>query len=144
MARIAGVDLPRDKRVEVALTYIYGVGPSRALQILRATNVSPETRVRNLSEDEVTRLREFVDRSYRVEGDLRREVAMDIRRLQEIGAYRGIRHRRALPVRGQRSRTNARTRKGPKKTVGVRRRATTAIPAAPAATPTAPAPKTSS
>lgn len=144
MARIAGVDLPRDKRVEVALTYVYGVGPSRALQILRATNVSPETRVRNLSEDEVTRLREFVDRSYRVEGDLRREVAMDIRRLQEIGSYRGIRHRRGLPVRGQRSKTNARTRKGPKKTVGVRRRATTAIPAASAATPTAPAPKTSS
>ncbi len=148
MARIAGVDLPRDKRVEAALTYIYGVGPSRALQILQATNVSPETRVRNLSEDEVTRLREFVDRSYRVEGDLRREVAMDIRRLQEIGAYRGIRHRRGLPVRGQRSRTNARTRKGPKKTVGVRRRTATAIPggpaAAPAATPTAPAPKTAS
>lgn len=145
MARIAGVDLPRDKRVEVALTYIYGVGPSRALQILRATNVSPETRVRNLSEDEVTRLREFVDRSYRVEGDLRREVAMDIRRLQEIGSYRGIRHRRGLPVRGQRSKTNARTRKGPKKTVGVRRRATTGFPAAtPAATPAAPAPKTSS
>lgn len=145
MARIAGVDLPRDKRVEVALTYVYGVGPSRALQILRATNVSPETRVRNLSEDEVTRLREFVDRSYRVEGDLRREVAMDIRRLQEIGSYRGIRHRRGLPVRGQRSKTNARTRKGPKKTVGVRRRATTGFPAAtPAATPAAPAPKTSS
>lgn len=144
MARIAGVDLPRDKRVEVALTYIYGVGPSRALQILRATNVSPETRVRNLSEDEVTRLREFVDRSYRVEGDLRREVAMDIRRLQEIGSYRGIRHRRGLPVRGQRSKTNARTRKGPKKTVGVRRRAKTGFPAAPAATATAPAPKTSS
>lgn len=145
MARIAGVDLPRDKRVEVALTYIYGVGPSRALQILRATNVSPETRVRNLSEDEVTRLREFVDRSYRVEGDLRREVAMDIRRLQEIGSYRGIRHRRGLPVRGQRSKTNARTRKGPKKTVGVRRRTTTGFPAAtPAATATAPAPKTSS
>jgi small subunit ribosomal protein S13 len=145
MARIAGVDLPRDKRVEVALTYIYGVGPSRALQILRATNVSPETRVRNLSEDEVTHLREFVDRSYRVEGDLRREVAMDIRRLQEIGSYRGIRHRRGLPVRGQRSKTNARTRKGPKKTVGVRRRTTTGFPAAtPAATPAAPAPKTSS
>lgn len=145
MARIAGVDLPRDKRVEAALTYIYGVGPSRALQILRATNVSPETRVRNLSEDEVTRLREFVDRSYRVEGDLRREVAMDIRRLQEIGSYRGIRHRRGLPVRGQRSKTNARTRKGPKKTVGVRRRATTGFPAAtPAATPAPPAPKTSS
>ena len=146
MARIAGVDLPRDKRVEVALTYIYGVGPGRARQILRATNVSPETRVRNLSEEEVTRLREFLDRSFRVEGDLRREVAMDIRRLVEIGAYRGIRHRRGLPVRGQRTRTNARTRKGPKKTVGVRRRATTGAPtAAPAAAPTAaPAPKTSS
>jgi small subunit ribosomal protein S13 len=125
MARIAGVDLPRDKRIEAALPYIYGVGPGRARQILRATSVNPETRVRNLSEEEVTRLREFIDRSYKVEGDLRREVAMDIRRLVEISAYRGLRHRRGLPVHGQRTRTNARTRKGPKKTVGVRRKAPT-------------------
>jgi len=123
MARIAGVDLPRDKRVEVALTYIFGVGSGRARQILSASGVSPETRVRNLSEEEVTRLREFIDRSYKVEGDLRREVTMDIRRLMEIGSYRGQRHRKGLPARGQRTRTNARTRKGPKKTVGVRRAA---------------------
>ncbi|KRT77481.1 MAG: 30S ribosomal protein S13, small subunit ribosomal protein S13 [Armatimonadetes bacterium CSP1-3] len=121
MARIAGVDLPREKRVEVALTYVYGVGLSRARQILQATNVKPDTRVRNLTEEEVTRLREFIDRSFKVEGDLRREVAMDIRRLTEIGSYRGQRHRKGLPVHGQRTRTNARTRKGPKKTVGVRR-----------------------
>jgi small subunit ribosomal protein S13 len=121
MARIAGVDLPRDKRVEVALTYIYGIGLSRARRILEATNVSPDTRVRNLTEEEITRLREFIDRHFKVEGDLRRDTAMDIRRLTEIGSYRGLRHRRGLPVRGQRTRTNARTRKGPKKTVGVRR-----------------------
>jgi small subunit ribosomal protein S13 len=125
MARIAGVDLPREKRVEAALPYIYGIGPSRALQICRATNVSPDTRVKNLAEDEVTRLRDFIERNFKVEGDLRRDVAMDIRRLVEIGAYRGIRHKRSLPVRGQRTRTNARTRKGPKKTVGVRRKAAT-------------------
>lgn len=123
MARIAGVDLPRDKRVEVALTYVYGVGLGRSREILRATNVSADTRVRNLTEEEVTRLREFIDRSYKVEGDLRREVAMDIRRLVEIGSYRGLRHKKGLPVRGQRTRTNARTRKGPKKTVGVKRMA---------------------
>lgn len=123
MARIAGVDLPRDKRVEVALTYVYGVGLGRAREILRATNVSADTRVRNLTEEEVTRLREFIDRSYKVEGDLRREIAMDIRRLVEIGSYRGLRHKKGLPVRGQRTRTNARTRKGPKKTVGVKRMA---------------------
>ncbi|MDQ7829481.1 MAG: 30S ribosomal protein S13 [Armatimonadota bacterium] len=123
MARIAGVDLPRDKRVEVALTYIYGIGLSRARQILAATGVNPDTRVRNLSEDEVTRLREYIDRHFKVEGDLRRDVAMDIRRLVEIGSYRGLRHRRGLPVRGQRTRTNARTRKGPKKTVAGRRKA---------------------
>jgi small subunit ribosomal protein S13 len=131
MARIAGVDLPRDKRVEVALTYIFGVGIGRARQILAATGVSPETRVRSLSEEEVTRLREFIDKSYKVEGDLRREVTMDVRRLMEIGSYRGQRHRKGLPVRGQRTRTNARTRKGPKKTVGVRRAAKT--PGGPAA-----------
>lgn len=139
MARIAGVDLPREKRVEVALTYIFGVGIGRARQILTATGVSPETRVRNLSEEEVTRLREFIDRTYKVEGDLRREVTMDIRRLMEIGSYRGQRHRKGLPVRGQRSRTNARTRKGPKKTVGVRRAVRTTTPGAPAP---APAPRT--
>ncbi len=117
MARIAGVDLPRDKRVEVALTYIFGVGLPRAQQLLAATNVNPDTRVRNLTEEEVTRLRDFIDRNYKVEGDLRRDIAMDIRRLVEIGAYRGTRHKKSLPVRGQRTRTNARTRKGRKKTV---------------------------
>ncbi len=117
MARIAGVDLPRDKRVEVALTYIFGIGLPRAQQLLAVTNVSPDTRVRNLTEEEVTRLRDFIDRNYKVEGDLRRDMAMDIRRLVEIGAYRGLRHKKNLPVRGQRTRTNARTRKGRKKTV---------------------------
>ena len=121
MARIAGVDLPRDKRVEVGLTYIYGIGRSRAGEILSITGISADTRVRNLTDEEVTRLREVIDRNYKVEGDLRRDVAMDIRRLIEIGSYRGLRHRRGLPVRGQRTRTNARTRKGPKKTVGARR-----------------------
>ena len=121
MARIAGVDLPRDKRVEVGLTYIYGIGRSRAGEILSITGISADTRVRNLTHEEVTRLREVIDRNYKVEGDLRRDVAMDIRRLIEIGSYRGLRHRRGLPVRGQRTRTNARTRKGPKKTVGARR-----------------------
>ncbi len=118
MARIAGVDLPRDKRVEVALTYIFGVGLSRAQQALAATNISPDTRVRNLTEEEVTRLRDYIDRNYKVEGDLRRDIAMDIRRLVEIGSYRGLRHKKNLPVRGQRTRTNARTRKGPRRTVG--------------------------
>ncbi len=141
MARIAGVDLPRDKRIEAALPYVFGVGASRAREICRATGVNPETRVRALAEDEVTRLREYIERTYKVEGDLRRDIAMDIRRLVEIGAYRGTRHKRSLPVRGQRTRTNARTRKGPKKTVGVRRRAAGAAAAArPAAAP-APAPK---
>ena len=131
MARIAGVDLPRDKRVEVALTYIYGIGRSRAREILQTTGVDPNTRVRNLTEEENTRLREVIDRNYKVEGDLRREVAMDIRRLIEIGSYRGLRHRKGLPVRGQRTRTNARTRKGPRKTVGARRvKATPGVPAA--------------
>ncbi|HTD46004.1 MAG TPA: 30S ribosomal protein S13 [bacterium] len=118
MARIAGVDLPREKRVQVALTYIYGIGRSRANEILQITGVNPDTRVRSLTDEEVTRLREVVDRNYKVEGDLRRDVAMDIRRLIEIGSYRGQRHRKGLPVRGQRTRTNARTRKGPRKTVG--------------------------
>jgi small subunit ribosomal protein S13 len=131
MARIAGVDLPRDKRVQVALTYIYGIGRSRANEILQITGVNSDTRVRSLTEEEVTRLREVIDRNYKVEGDLRRDVAMDIRRLVEIGSYRGQRHRKGLPVRGQRTRTNARTRKGPRKTVG-RSRAKAPAAAAPA------------
>ena len=117
MARIAGVDLPRDKRVDIALRYIYGIGPTRAGQIVSSTGVDSGTRVRDLSEDEVSRIREFIDREYKVEGDLRREVAQDIKRKIEIGCYQGIRHRRSLPVRGQRTHTNARTRKGPRKTV---------------------------
>ena len=122
MARIAGVDLPRDKRVEVGLTYIYGIGRSSSEDILQRAGVDTSTRVRNLTESEVSRLREIIDREYRVEGDLRREVQMNIKRLMEIGSYRGLRHRRSLPVRGQRTRTNARTRKGPKKTVAGRGR----------------------
>jgi len=121
MARIAGVDLPRDKRVEIALTYIYGIGRTRAKQILAMTGVNPDTRVRELTEDEISRLREAIDKNFVVEGDLRREVQLNIKRLIDIGCYRGLRHRRGLPVRGQRTRTNARTRKGPRKTVGVRR-----------------------
>jgi small subunit ribosomal protein S13 len=122
MARIAGVDLPRDKRVEAALPYIYGIGLSNGRKILAEAGVNPDTRVRDLTEDEVTRLREVIDRGYRVEGDLRREVQLSVKRLMDIGSYRGIRHRRGLPVRGQRTKTNARTRKGPKRTVGVRRK----------------------
>jgi small subunit ribosomal protein S13 len=122
MARIAGVDLPRDKRVEAALPYIYGIGLSNGRKILAEAGVNPDTRVRDLTEDEVTRLREVIDRGYRVEGDLRREVQYNIKRLIDIGSYRGLRHRRGLPVRGQRTKTNARTRKGPKRTVGVRRK----------------------
>jgi small subunit ribosomal protein S13 len=122
MARIAGVDLPRDKRVEVALTYIYGIGRSTSKKILSQSGVDPDTRVRDLAETDVTRLREVIDRNYRVEGDLRREVTMNIKRLQEIGCYRGLRHRRNLPVRGQRTRTNARTKRGSRKTVPGRRR----------------------
>jgi small subunit ribosomal protein S13 len=122
MARIEGVDLPRNKRVEVALTYIYGIGPTRARSILAATNVNPDTRVNDLSEAEVNSLREFISKSYKVEGDLRREVQMSIKRLIEIGCYRGLRHRRNLPAHGQRTRTNARTSKGPKKTVAGRGR----------------------
>jgi small subunit ribosomal protein S13 len=118
MARIAGVDLPREKRVEIGLTYIYGVGRTRAVQALAAAGVDPSTRIRDLSEDQVRRLRDFIDASFKVEGDLRREVAQNIKRKVEIGSYQGIRHRRGLPVRGQRTHTNARTRKGPKRTVG--------------------------
>jgi len=117
MARIAGIDLPRDKRVEVGLTYIYGIGRARSNEILRQAQIHPDTRVRELTEAEVARLREFIDQNYRVEGDLRREVQMNIKRLMEIGCYRGLRHRQGLPVRGQRTRTNARTRRGPRKTV---------------------------
>jgi len=122
MARIAGVDLPRDKRVEVGLTYIYGIGRSTSREILSITGINPDTRVRDLTEAEIVRLREVIDRNYQVEGDLRREVAMNIKRLQEIGCYRGLRHRRNLPVYGQRTRTNARTKRGPRKTVPGRRR----------------------
>jgi len=117
MARIAGVDLPRDKRAEIGLTYIYGVGRSRSGDILRKAGVDPDTRVRDLTESEIAALREVIDREYQVEGDLRRELQMNIRRLLDIGCYRGLRHRRNLPVRGQRTRTNARTRRGPRKTV---------------------------
>ena len=122
MARIAGVDIPREKRVEVSLTYIYGIGLPTSQRILAQTNVNPDTRVRDLTEDQVNRLRELIDRRHKVEGDLRREVALNIKRLIEIGSYRGLRHRRNLPVRGQRTKTNARARRGPKKTVGVRRK----------------------
>ena len=117
MARIAGVDLPRDKRIEIGLTYIFGLGRKSANDILAATGINPDTRVRDLTEDEVAKLREHIDHNYTVEGDLRRTVAFDIKRLIEIGSYRGLRHRKGLPVRGQRSKTNARTRKGPRKTI---------------------------
>ena len=122
MARIAGIDIPREKRVEVALTYIYGVGLSSSQKILKQTNINPDTRVRDLTEDQVNRLREVIDRSFKVEGDLRRETALNIKRLIEIGSYRGMRHRRNLPSRGQRTKTNARQRRGPKKTVGARKK----------------------
>lgn len=117
MARIAGVDLPRDKRVEIALTYIYGIGRKTACDIIAATGVNPDIRVRDLTEDDVSKLREYIDHNCRVEGDLRRDIAFDIKRLIEIGCYRGVRHRKNLPCRGQRSKTNARTRKGPRKTM---------------------------
>ena len=117
MARISGVDLPREKRVEIGLTYIYGIGRTSADKILAAANVNPDTRVRDLTDDEVRRISEILNTEYTVEGDLRREIAMNIKRLQEIGCYRGIRHRKGLPVRGQKTKTNARTRKGPRKTV---------------------------
>ena len=122
MARIAGVDLPRDKRMEIALTYIYGIGLKSSKDILAATGVDPDIRVRDLTEDDISKLREAIDNSYRVEGDLRRDVALDIKRLIEIGSYRGLRHRKGLPVRGQRTRTNARTRKGPAKTIANKRK----------------------
>ena len=118
MARIAGVDLPREKRVEIGLTYIYGIGRVTALKILAEAGVDPDTRVKDLTEEEAGKIRKIIDAEYMVEGDLRREVSLNIKRLMEIGSYRGIRHRRGLPVRGQKTKTNARTRKGPKKTVG--------------------------
>jgi small subunit ribosomal protein S13 len=122
MARISGIDLPRDKRVEIGLTYIYGIGLHTSQTLLQRTGISPDTRVRNLSDDEVNRLRDIVDREMRVEGDLRREVSMNIKRLMDIGSYRGLRHRRGMPVRGQRTKTNARTRRGPKRAIGVRKK----------------------
>jgi small subunit ribosomal protein S13 len=123
MARLAGVDLPREKRMEIALTYIYGVGRTRAKQTLAATGVSPDLRARDLTDDDIVSLREYLDANYKIEGDLRREVAADIRRKVEIGCYQGLRHRRGLPVRGQRTKTNARTRKGPKRTVAGKKKA---------------------
>ena len=117
MARISGVDLPREKRIEIGLTYIFGIGRKTARDIIKATGINPDTRVKDLTEDDVSKLREYIDRNVKVEGDLRRETAFDIKRLVEIGCYRGVRHRKNLPVRGQRSKTNARTRKGPKKTI---------------------------
>jgi small subunit ribosomal protein S13 len=122
MARIAGVDLPRQKRVDIALRYLYGIGPARAVEVLEKAQVDPAIRVKDLSEAEVTRIRTIIDRDFKVEGDLRREVAMNIKRMQEISTYRGLRHRRALPVRGQRTRTNARTKRGTRKTVAGRKR----------------------
>jgi small subunit ribosomal protein S13 len=122
MARIAGVDLPREKRVEIGLTYIFGIGRPKAKEILKKTGISPDTRVRDLSDDEISSLRETIDRSYQVEGDLKREIAMNIKRLIDIGSYRGRRHRSGLPVRGQRTKTNARTRKGPSRALGGRKR----------------------
>jgi small subunit ribosomal protein S13 len=122
LARIAGVDIPRETRVVISLTYIHGIGPTSSQQILSAANVPQATRVRDLTEEEVNRLREVIDKRFKVEGDLRREVSMNIKRLMEIGSYRGLRHRRNLPVRGQRTKTNARQRRGPRKTVGVRRK----------------------
>ncbi|MDO5048719.1 MAG: 30S ribosomal protein S13 [Actinomycetaceae bacterium] len=123
MARIAGVDLPREKRLEVALTYIYGVGRTRAQESLAATGVSPDTRVKDASEEDLVKLREYIEGNFKIEGDLRREVQADIRRKIEIGCYQGLRHRRGLPVRGQRTKTNARTRKGPKRTVAGKKKA---------------------
>ena len=123
MARISGVDLPRDKRVEIGLTYIFGIGLTTSKKILAETGVNPDTRVKDLTDDDVSKLREYIDHNVTVEGDLRRDIAFDIKRLVEIGSYRGTRHRKGLPVRGQRSKTNARTRKGPKKTVGRKKKA---------------------
>jgi small subunit ribosomal protein S13 len=123
MARIAGVDIPNDKRVEVSLTYIYGVGRPTAKRILKRTEINPDTRVKDLTEQEISRIREILEGNYVVEGDLRRELSINIKRLMDIGTYRGLRHRRGLPVRGQRTRTNSRTRKGPRRTVGARKKA---------------------
>jgi small subunit ribosomal protein S13 len=123
MARIAGVDIPRDKRVEISLTYIYGVGRTTATRILKRAEINPDTRVKDLTEQEISRIREVLEGNYVVEGDLRRELSMNIKRLMDIGTYRGLRHRRGLPVQGQRTRTNARTRKGPRRTVGARKKA---------------------
>jgi small subunit ribosomal protein S13 len=122
LARISGVDLPREKRVEIGLTYIFGIGLTTSQQILRETAINPDTRVRNLTEEEVVRLREYIDRNLKVEGDLRREVSQNIKRLMEIGCYRGLRHRKGLPVRGQRTHTNARTRKGPRRQIGAKKK----------------------
>jgi small subunit ribosomal protein S13 len=122
VARIAGVDLPREKRVEIGLTYIFGVGLTTSQQILRETGISPDTRVRDLTEEEIVRLREYLDKNVKVEGDLRREVSQNIKRLMEIGCYRGLRHRKGLPVRGQRTHTNARTRKGPRRQIGAKKK----------------------
>jgi small subunit ribosomal protein S13 len=122
VARISGVDLPREKRVEIGLTYIFGIGLTTSQKILKETGIDPDTRVRNLTEEEVVRLREYIDRTLQVEGDLRREVSQNIKRLMEIGCYRGLRHRRGLPVRGQRTHTNARTRKGPRRQIGAKKK----------------------
>jgi small subunit ribosomal protein S13 len=122
LARISGVDLPREKRVEIGLTHIFGIGLTTSQLILRETGINPDTRVRNLTEEEVVRLREYIDRNLKVEGDLRREVSQNIKRLMEIGCYRGLRHRRGLPVRGQRTHTNARTRKGPRRQIGAKKK----------------------
>ncbi len=129
MARIAGIDLPAEKRIEVALTYIYGIGPATAKRILKTAGVSPDPRVKGLSDEDAGKLRTIIERDFKVEGALRSEIAMNIKRLMDIGAYRGLRHRRGLPVRGQRTKTNARTRKGPKKTMGARKPAAAAKPA---------------
>ncbi|MBC7645963.1 MAG: 30S ribosomal protein S13 [Pseudopedobacter sp.] len=123
MARIAGVDIPREKRIEIALTYIFGIGPTRAKAVLEVSGVNPDTRVKALTEAEITRLRDAVEKNYKVEGDLKSEIGQNIKRLMDIGSYRGLRHRRGLPVRGQRTKTNARTRKGPKKTVAGKKKA---------------------
>ncbi len=122
MARIAGVDVPRDKRVEIGLTYIYGIGLKTSQDLLEQTSINPDTRVRDLTDDEVGRLREIIEREMRVEGDLRREIGMNIKRLMDIGCYRGLRHRRGMPVRGQRTKTNARTRRGPKRAMGIKKK----------------------
>ena len=124
MARIAGIDLPREKRIEIGLTYIYGIGRKSATEILKLANVDPDIRVKDLTDEQEAALREVIDKNYTIEGDLRREVALNIKRLTEIGCYRGVRHRRGLPVRGQRTKTNARTRKGPKKTIAGKKKAT--------------------